>query len=33
MAKSKGPGWEVVESEYKMVRNIQLHDFMKENKV
>ena len=33
MAKSKGPGWEVVESASKMVRNIQLLDFMKENEV
>ena len=33
MAKSKGPGWEVVESAYKMVRNIQLLDFMKDNEV
>lgn len=33
MAKSNGLGWEVVESASKMVRNIQLLDFMKENEV
>lgn len=33
MAKSKGPGWEVVESASKLVRNIQLLDFMKDNEV